>query len=118
MSLISWAPNSVNLPEGVVGKSDIVVEVVVMGSEVVVFAVLDIITVDAGGDNVVSNIIFVVDVVLGISVGVVLDNDVKVPVGVVGTKFVVEGVFEAVLIDVAVAGVVLGFDSTKWKNNC
>lgn len=83
-----------------------------MGSEVVAFVVLDVITVDAGGD-VVSNIIFVVDVVLGISVGVVLDNDVKVLVSVVGTKFVVGGVFEAVLIDVAVAGVVLGSDSTK-----
>ena len=99
-----------HLPEEVVGKNDVVVEVVVMGSEVVVLAVLDIITVDAGRD-VVSNIVFVV---FGISVGVVLDNNVKVIVGVVGTNVVVGGeVFEAVLIDVAVTGVVLGFDSTK-----
>ena len=99
-----------HLPEEVVGKNDVVVEVVVMGSEVVVLAVLDIITVDADRD-VVSNIVFVV---FGISVGVVLDNNVKVIVGVVGTNVVVGGeVFEAVLIDVAVTGVVLGFDSTK-----
>ena len=88
-----------HLPEAVVGKNDVLVEVVVMGLEIVVLAVLDIMA---------------VDVVFGISVGVVLDNNVKVIVGVVGTNFVVGGrVFEAVLIDVAVAGVALGFDSTK-----
>ena len=107
-----------HLPEAVVGKNDVLVEVVVMGLEIVVLAVLDIISVDAGSDNVVSNIVLAVDVVFGISVGVVLDNNVKVIVGVVGTNFVVGGrVFEAVLIDVAVAGVALGFDSTKWEKN-